>query len=152
MNSIDVYVAPRCCKFESKAKKVGYACLIAFMCNRYSLYQIMTLKFWIVPAIDHDQIVFFFDKTSAPLGYVSWAYLAPDSEARLLHDSDFLLHASEWNEGGNAWIIDFCFPRGGIKEAVLWLKKFFRKEGVDKLHWIRRNKEYTVKQASIYRL
>lgn len=152
MKNLDVYVAPRCCKFESKAKKVGYACLIGLMCNRYSLYQIMTLGLWIVPAIDHDQIVFFFDKTSAPLGYVSWAYLAPDSEVRLLHDVDFLLHASEWNEGGNAWIIDFCFPKGGVKEAVIWLKKIFRKEGIDKIHWARRNKEYAVRHISIYRL
>lgn len=152
MKNFDVFISPRCCKLESKAKKIGYACLVGFMCKEYSLCQIITLGIWVVPAIDHDQIVFFFDKSSTPLGYVSWAYLASDSEERLLNDPEFLLHFSEWNEGGDVWIIDFYFPRGGAKEAVVWLKKMFRKDGIDKVGWVRRNAGSAVKKVFRCRL
>ncbi|AHL34944.1 RTX toxin acyltransferase [Pseudomonas brassicacearum] len=128
---------------EEKAKFLGFASMVMFMCRRYSTFRMLTLDFWLSPAIDHRQIVFFFACTGLPMGYVTWAYLAPDAEERLLTDPEFLLHPSEWNEGGRTWIIDFCFPSGGAKEAVARLKDIFREEGVSKVHWMRRGNDYT---------
>ncbi|MBA4386174.1 MAG: hypothetical protein C0410_15675 [Anaerolinea sp.] len=131
---------------KDRAKLIGYACLIIFMCKRYSLLHIVILRYWVVPAIEHKQILFFFDRTSNPIGYVTWAHLAPDSELRLVKDPGFLLHPSEWNEGGKTWIIDFCFPAGGAREAVSQLKDFFRNEGVHQLFWARRDQDHAVRK------
>ncbi|WP_218227990.1 toxin-activating lysine-acyltransferase [Pseudomonas sp. Irchel s3b2] len=127
---------------KDKAVLLGYANMIIFMCRPYSAFRVLTLDFWISPAIDHKQILFLFDSTSKPIGYVTWAHLAPDTEQRLLKDQSFLLHPSEWNEGGRTWIIDFCFPCGGVKEAIHKLKKFFQNENIDDIFWVRRNIDY----------
>ncbi|WP_419178846.1 toxin-activating lysine-acyltransferase [Pseudomonas brassicacearum] len=115
--------------------------------NNYSLFEIMTLRLWIAPAIDHKQILFFFDRNDSPIGYVTWAHLAPDSETRLLRDPNFLLHASEWNEGGKTWIIDFCFPLGRTAEAIKPLKMHFQSLGIDRVFWARRNSENLIRRV-----
>ncbi|MGF6327627.1 cytolysin-activating lysine-acyltransferase [Pseudomonas sp. BS3782 TE3695] len=133
---------------KDKAQLLGFACLIMSMCRRYSLFQIATLKFWISPAIDHKQIAFFFDKKSTPIGYMTWAHLAHDSEERLIKDPNFLLHPSEWNEGGETWIIDFNFPRGCAIDAFKEIKEVFRRESIEKVYWVRRNEDYTVRKIA----
>jgi len=135
------------CAIEEKAKMLGYANMIIFMCNPYSNFQVLTLNFWISPAIDHKQIMFFFDSTSSPVGYVTWAHLAPDTEQRLLKDPNFLLHPSKWSEGGRTWIIDFCFPCGRIREAIHKLKTYFQSENIDSISWVRKNTDYINRRA-----
>ncbi|MFL1514928.1 toxin-activating lysine-acyltransferase [Pseudomonas prosekii] len=131
---------------EEKAVLLGYAIMIIFMCTPYSTFKVLTLSYWISPAIDHKQIIFFFDSASTPIGYVTWAHLAPDTEQRLLEDPNFLLHPSEWNEGGRTWIIDFCFPCGGSKESIKKLKSVFQNKKINRVYWVRRNPDYTARK------
>ncbi|WP_407313578.1 toxin-activating lysine-acyltransferase [Pseudomonas sp. nanlin1] len=133
-----------------KATLLGYANMILFACSSSSKLQLRTLNYWISPAIDHNQIVFLFDSTGSPFGYVTWAYLASDAENRLLNDTNFLLHPSEWNEGGQFWIIDFFFPYGGVKEAARKLQSFFHSLGVYQVKWARRTSEYKVRKVFQY--
>lgn len=126
---------------------LGYANMIIFKCQAYSVFRIITLDFWISPAIEHRQIIFLFDSTTKPIGYITWAHLAPDAEHRLLKDPSFLLHPSEWNEGGRTWIIDFCFPYGRLKESIKKLKVLFQNENINKIHWARRNPDYTIRKV-----
>lgn len=135
-----------------KAQQLGFACLVTSVCRRYSSFSMRTLRFWICPAIDHKQILFFFDKMSTPIGYITWAHLANDSEERLLKYTDFLFHPSEWNEGGSTWIIDFCFPCGGVKEALIIIKNYLEKENIEKVFWARRNEDYTIRKVGSYQL
>ncbi|MBT2296418.1 toxin-activating lysine-acyltransferase [Pseudomonas fluorescens] len=132
---------------SNRAKLIGFACMIICTSSNYSLFEIMTLRFWIAPAIDHKQILFFFDRNDSPIGYVTWAHLAPDSETRLLRDPNFLLHASEWNEGGRTWIIDFCFPLGRTAEAIRPLKMHFHSLGIDRVFWGRRNSDNSIRRV-----
>ena len=114
-----------------------------------------SLDFWLLLAIATLIVVvaaFFFDREGNPVGYVVWAHLAPDSEKRLLTDPGFLLHPSEWNEGGKTWIIDFCFPAGGAKESIVQLKNFFRGEEIQKVFWARRDKNHVVRKLLSYSL
>jgi len=148
--NFELYTDCRSDHSPNRAKLIGFACLIIFMCRHYSLFRIMTLRLWIIPAIDHKQILFFFDNTDTPIGYVTWAHLAPDSELRLLQDPSFLIHASEWNEGGKTWIIDFCFPSGGTVDAIKHLKKHLRKQGVNKVFWGRRNRDISIRKIGSY--
>lgn len=128
----------------SGARSLGYVCMIMCMCRRYSGFQLVNIKCWLEPAIAHNQIMFCFDRIGNPVGYVTWAYLAPDSENRLLHDPKFLLNFSEWNEGGNTWIIDFCFPRGGVLSAAKMVKKHLSKLSIKQVFWARRDRSYKV--------
>ena len=59
------------------------------------------------PAILHEQVYFFFDAYKRVCGYAAWAMLAPDVEQRIQSNQTLLLHESEWNEGGNFWIVAF---------------------------------------------
>jgi cytolysin-activating lysine-acyltransferase len=105
------------------------------------------LRPWICRAIEHDQILLFFDKTDNPFGYITWAHLAPDTEERLLNDPNFLIHPTEWSEGGKTWIIDFCFPFGGLFEASKLAKKLLREKNIQQVFWARRNKNFTVRKV-----
>jgi len=130
-----------------KAAELGYVAMIMFMSGSYSTFQMRTLNFWITPAIDHQQILFLFDNTARPIGYVTWAHLAPDTEHRLLNNKDFLLHPSEWNEGGKTWLIDFCFPCGGVMESRAAIKKHLKSKGVTELFWAHRKTDYSIKKT-----
>lgn len=137
---------------QEKAAALGYASMIMLKCKRSSKFQMRTLDFWIRPAIDHQQIAFFFVSTGEPVGYVIWAHLAVDVEQRLLEDPDFLLHPSEWNEGGRTWIIDICFPDGGVRDCVSQLKEIFHKADIKKIFWTQRNSANTIKNAGHHTL
>lgn len=133
---------------EKKASAVGYANMIMFMCPRSSRFQLGALYVWIIPPIDHQQIFFFFNSESTPIGYITWAHLADDVEHRLLTDPNFLLHPTEWNEGGRTWIIDYCFPNGGGKEAFQHLKNIFQAQNIEEINWVRRTADYKIRKIS----
>jgi cytolysin-activating lysine-acyltransferase len=125
-------------EIEKKAAALGYASMIMCQCRRSSAFQLRTLNFWLAPAIDHQQILFFFDRSSTPIGYITWAHLARDTERRLLTDPNFWLHPCEWNEGGNTWIIDLCVPYGGVRDAIRIVRKFFLDDHITEVRWARR--------------
>lgn len=137
-------------KLKDKASALGYAVMIMSRCRRSCSFQIRTLQYWLSPAIELEQILFLFDRTSTPIGFVIWAHLAPDSEHRLLHDPNFLLHPSEWNEGGRTWIIDFCFPCGAIRESLSMLREFFLESRIKCIFWARRRSDYSLRKVSGY--
>jgi cytolysin-activating lysine-acyltransferase len=95
--------------------------LVAAMMTRssqYCDYPIACLAVWIEPAILLNQIHFFSDAGGNVVGYLTWALLAEDTEHRLIHDPDVLLHLSEWNEGDRLWIMDFVLIDGNVRSAL----------------------------------
>lgn len=134
-------------KLNDKATMLGHAAMVMASCPRSSNFQIRTLYYWLTPAIEHAQIIMIFDSSSTPRGFLLWAHLAPDTERRLIEDANFLLHPSEWNEGGRAWVIDFCFPCGAVKEALTMLRKHLRESGISQISWIRRRADYSIRRV-----
>lgn len=132
---------------NDKAAMLGHAAMVMAGCRRSSSFQIRTLYYWIAPAIEHAQIIVLFDRSSSPRGFLIWAHLAPDTEQRFVQDPHFLLHPSEWNEGGRAWVIDFCFPGGAVKEALASLRKHLRESGVSQISWVRRHADYSIRRV-----
>lgn len=61
---------------------------------------------------------FYFDAEGQPAGFVTWAYLAPDTEARLIRTGQIRLTPLEWNEGGNLWIVDLVVPDKRLKYVL----------------------------------
>lgn len=79
----------------------------------------------IMVAIAHEQIRFGFDDAARPICFWTWAYLAADVERRILSSNDASLHLSEWNEGGNLWIIDFVAPHGHLRSIIEYMHRYF---------------------------
>lgn len=147
MKQLELHPDCRALNTKERAKQIGFACLIMLQCRRYSLLHIVLLKFWIIPAIEHRQIKFFFRGDGAPVGYVIWAHLAPDCESRFLNEPGFVMHPSEWNEGGKTWIVDFCFPAGGVRESVAQLRHSFQHDGIGRVFWARRDQNHVVRKV-----
>jgi len=87
--------------------------------DNYCQYPIACLAIWIKPAILLKQIHLFQDVSGKDIGYMTWARLAPDTEARLLDDPDVLFHVTEWNEGEHLWIMDFVCVNRDARRQIL---------------------------------
>lgn len=78
---------------------------------------------WVMPALRHNQIMFVFDKGGDPLGYWSWAHVAPDVEERFMASERSVLHESEWNEGGALWVMELVAPNGFVSDIVSFIRR-----------------------------
>ncbi len=72
----------------------------------------------IIPAARHGKIAFFLNFESVPVGFVTWAHLATETEQRLLQSMDPWLHLSEWNEGSALWIRSLHLPARLRREGL----------------------------------
>lgn len=121
-------------------EQLGFAVSCMLHNRNYSLYPVLSLQYWTEFAIQHQQIKFLFDTRGQPLAYVTWAYLAEDTETRLLHESEFRLHPSEWNEADRVWILDFCCKPGFSRKAI---ERFIQLSpwGEGPVRWLNRRKK-----------
>lgn len=92
-------------EYERRARILGEVWAIKMLCGRLD-GGFEALKFLYDPAIRHHRIRVFYNSLSDPIGYVVWAHLAPDVEARWMRDGAVRLHLSEWTEGDRLWIVD----------------------------------------------
>ena len=145
-NNSKLFISSNNILASEKSNLVGAACRIAMQSKTYYSFRLIDFRTWILPAIDHKQIMIFFDYFGHPKGYITWANLAPDTELRILNDPGFLLHDSEWDEGSSTWILDCCFPNGGLLYAIPHLRNLLREQGVIRVRWGRRNPDYTIKK------
>lgn len=72
----------------------------------------------IIPSARHGKIAFFMNFESVPVGFVTWAHVAQETEERILRSMDSWLHLSEWNEGESLWIRTFHLPPGLRREGL----------------------------------
>jgi cytolysin-activating lysine-acyltransferase len=107
---------------ERVAAKFGYAATVMRHSPLHFKYPMSYFATLIEPALLHDQIKFYFNLRGEPVGFVIWAYLAPDVEERFLRTGNWDLHISEWNEGSSFWIVDFAAPFGHAFSIIRDLK------------------------------
>jgi cytolysin-activating lysine-acyltransferase len=83
----------------------------------------------IIPAARHGKIAFFLNFESVPVGFVTWAHLATETEQRMFQSMDPWLHLSEWNEGEALWIRSLHLPARLRREGLrLCLEELFPDE------------------------
>jgi cytolysin-activating lysine-acyltransferase len=111
----------------------------------YCEYPVACLAAWIEPAIHHGQIAFLYDRGKKPQGYLTWAFLAEDTEKRVVTDSEVLFHLSEWNEGDHLWIMDLVVLDGSIREIVRQVNDLFR--SYKSIRYLRRRPDGSVKKV-----
>ena len=68
-------------------------------------------------------------RDGVPIGFVSWARLTEEAEARLINGA-VKLAPKEWTEGDRLWIIDVIAPFGGAADIMEDLKKAFEGQTV----------------------
>jgi hemolysin-activating ACP:hemolysin acyltransferase len=71
----------------------------------------------------HETLHLFFSEDRDLVGYVVWAYLARETENRVLQTRRLDLHESEWNEGDRLWILDLSFLPGRFRYGLRVLKE-----------------------------
>jgi hemolysin-activating ACP:hemolysin acyltransferase len=106
---------------KEKAFLLGFAAKLVMSSPFHRSLPIEYLNQVVKPALTHKQIKFYFNARGEPVGYVVWAFVAPDVEERFAqgHKS---MHISEWNEGSALWIVDLLAPYGNIKEILCDLR------------------------------
>lgn len=129
---------------------LGKAAYVMAHCRNYKLFQIACHQLWIEPAILHKQIQFFYTAGDRVVGYATWAYLAPEVEQRMMKDPNFLLHASEWREGENVWIMDLAAPFGYTRDILKVLGREVFPD-VPQLKYIRRNAQGDIRKRVVMR-
>lgn len=130
--------------------KVGIVASLMGASTRYCTYPVACIALWLEPAIRHDQVYIFRNESGAPIGYITWAWLAADTEHRLVNDLDVLLHISEWNEGDRLWILDFVLISGDVRSCIREAAHLFKQTMWAKS--IRRNDDGTVRRVTRWRL
>lgn len=94
----------------------------------------------IIPSARHGKIAFFVNFERVPVGFVTWAHLARETEERILRTLDPRLHLSEWNEGEALWVRSLQVPAGLRREALrLCLDHLFADEQIVRLMQSRRS-------------
>lgn len=125
---------------SSLQEQIGYAVQCMLYNRNYSMFPVLSIQQWTEHAILHKQIKFIFDARGKPLAYFTWAYLRSDTIERLKHDPHFRLHPSEWNEGGDIWILDFCCKPGYGKALLRFIRTHFPWQNHD-VYWYSRRKK-----------
>jgi cytolysin-activating lysine-acyltransferase len=132
------------------ARQLGTAALLMLQCKRYAHYPVACLAAWIQPAILLRQIKFFFDYKGRPIGYLTWAFLAPDVEEKWIADPRTLLHFSEWNEGDRLWIMDLVAPSGFARMIARYATENMFPEHTE-ARALRRRADGTVRCVNVWR-
>lgn len=125
-------------------KQMGRVAVAMTRSDNYCQYPVACLAVWIKPAILLEQIHYFYDELGSLAGYMTWAFLAPDVECRLVNDPDVLFHISEWNEGDRLWIMDFVVFKGNVRRYIKQARALF--PGIQTVNWLRRDDEGLVKK------
>ena len=130
--------------------KIGAAVSLMSRSADYCHYPVACVSEWIRPAVLLDQIMFFRHPEGPIVGYMTWAYLAEDTEHRLINDAHVLFHLSEWNEGDRLWIMDLVVLNGETSRFVRQaLKGLFPRDNVAKS--LRRHADGTVRKVVTWR-
>ena len=82
-------------------------------------------------------------------GYMTWAFLAEDTEKRLVGDPNVLFHISEWNEGDRLWIMDFVVIGGDARRRIQEAMALFPQ--CDQAKSLRRREDGSVRKITLWK-
>lgn len=118
-NRRGLLLAPKRIPDNQLMEKRGAVALLLAKSKQYRKLPFACLSVWIEPALLSNQLAIFYRwNDGKPIGYMTWAFLAPDVEQRWKNDPKVLLHDSEWNEDGTLWIMDFLALPGYCEDIV----------------------------------
>ena len=88
----------------------------------------------VLPPLHLGQYLLCFNKSKAPCGFISWAYLS-ESVAKKFANGKYTLQRTDWSSGSELWIIHFiCRERKKIKAMIQLARENL---GADEAYFIR---------------
>jgi cytolysin-activating lysine-acyltransferase len=99
-------------------KEIGAVAFVMAHHRRHQHRPVKALPDLIAPAVIARQIRIYYAPHGAPLGYITWAWLSPDSESRWFDDPEVSWHQSEWTDGEVLWVIDFLTLPGFERQLL----------------------------------
>ena len=111
---------------QSDAESFGAIVWLWMHSSRHSSHPIYALEQTLLPAVHLGQyiLVMKLDAHSGarkPIGYLGWANLSAEAEARYLQNPISGLTRDDWSSGDRMWFIDFVAPFGeAAKVHSLW--------------------------------
>ena len=127
---------------------IGIVASLMGASRKYCTYPVACIALWLEPAIRHNQVHIFRNESGLPIGYMTWAWLAQDTERRFLNDPNVLLHISEWNEGERLWVLDFVLISGNLKKCLNEAAQLFAANGSAKS--ARRNDNGSIRRVTTW--
>lgn len=100
------------------AELLGLAVYVISRRRCYLDYPIGSLVAWLLPPAQLGQLCIFRDRHSQVVGYMTWAFLTPETERTWLSESGGVWHISEWQEGVRLWIVDLVVSGGMLRECI----------------------------------
>jgi len=105
-----------------RAETIGFVCAMARSAGNNRKRRLDDFLKTIDAAIDLNQIKLYFNNHGQCMGYVTWAYLSPAVEQRLVRVRNLSVSISERVEGTSLWILDFVVPRGALQYVLADLR------------------------------
>lgn len=90
--------------------------------DAYSRVPMRNISVWILPALYHGQIKVIYGTEGNPIAFITWATFSAITASRIYRDATFLPHISEWNEGGNLWIMEVFGTPGSFPSIKAFLR------------------------------
>jgi len=108
------------------ASHIGFAALLFSFSEHHRRYTCDDLQKYIVIPYRLRQCKIYFNDHGDAVGLVTWAWLSDYSLEKIISESFYDLHISEWNEGRNLYIMDLIAPFGDFEHIVNDLFHQFR--------------------------
>jgi len=113
---------PYCHDNDMKLWSLGNLLEICARDCKYKKVDLQSFLHWVKPAILHGQYKLIYTQDNIRCtGFVFWAWVNDDTVYRYLNSNRFILQPSEWNEGRNLIVVDYCNVTKSLKE----IKKLF---------------------------
>lgn len=103
---------------SQRATQIGLICQLCTLSPVHANFPVQRIVSQLNSPMTVGQCKTYFNDFYQCVGYLAWAYLAPDVEKRLLSGEDYHLQTCEWNEGASLWIMDMVVPHGSIKHVL----------------------------------
>ncbi|XZG71863.1 toxin-activating lysine-acyltransferase [Chitinibacteraceae bacterium HSL-7] len=99
------------------AQSLGHAIYLLTTC-RGENRSVVPMANMLLAAIYHEQYRVFFDRNGSPIAFVTWAFPSIRVQNALAQFPDYVLHESEWDEGGAVWVLDLVVKPGFLRFIV----------------------------------
>ncbi len=103
----------------SEAAMMGFVAGLLVSTDRATL-SVASLDAWLRVPIRLGQILLMFGERGTPLAYASWAYVTPETAARLGRGA--APAPEDWNDGTLLWIVDIVAPHGNARALIAALR------------------------------
>lgn len=105
-----------------RAQQIGHACQFAVNFPFLAQEPVAGFVNRLTIASALGQMKVYLSPYGRCVGFVVWAFLAPDVESQLIGDKPLKLHDWQYNEGTSAWIMDLAVASGSLPYVLDDLK------------------------------